>query len=245
MSEPAAIGLVMASLVLGALSSGIVGLGFPIVVIPAMALGFGLEIAVVVSALPALAIDLANLLETWNERHDARGLVPFGAIAAASGAVGALTRSGIDEKILIVVLVIAVGGFVVNEFLPKAMPSRRGGKATSVVAPVLGGLLQSTVGISSPVTGTYFLNRTNTRDAFIFHLTSTFVVVGIVRLFLLVAIGSFTYDRWLASIGLIVLGLAGRAIGSRVGRRLDRTHFRRIVVGVLATSLIPLTLQAF
>jgi hypothetical protein len=71
-TEAAALAVAAAGICVGALSSGAVGLGFPIVVIPALALGYGLETAVVVSALPAFAIDLANLIDTRAERPPER-----------------------------------------------------------------------------------------------------------------------------------------------------------------------------
>ena len=245
MTDAGGMAVVIVGLVVGALSSGAVGLGFPIVMIPALALGFGLETAVIVSAFPALVIDVANLAETRDERHRARGLVAFGAIAACGAVVGSLVRSGIDERILSGVLVVAIGAFIVSELFPSTpSPSRTRGGA-SIVAPVLGGLLQSTVGIASPIMGTYFLNRTETRRAFIFHLTSMFVLIGTVRLVVIVATGDLSYNRTVASLSLAVVGLVGRAVGSRLGGRLDKHRFRRVVVGVLAASLIPLLARSF
>jgi uncharacterized membrane protein YfcA len=244
-TEAAALAVAAAGICVGALSSGAVGLGFPIVVIPALALGYGLETAVVVSALPAFAIDLANLIDTRAERHASRGLVRFGAVSAVAAVVGSLAVSRLNETVLALILAGAIGAFIAIELVPQLQTRGMRGRSGDVVAPVLGGLLQSTVGISSPVTATYFLNRTTTRASFIFHLTTIFVLVGAVRLVVLAGAGTLGWERLGAGLGLTAAGLAGRSLGARLGRRLDATRFRRAVVWVVAGSLVPLLAQVF
>lgn len=230
---------------LGAFSGGVVGMGFPVIAVPAMALGYGLETAVVVSAIPTLAIDFANLRKTRAERHTSTGIITFGVAAATLVLLGTLVRGALDERLLIIILACAIALYLISEFLPtmdlRALARKPG---TGAVAGAAAGLLQATVGVSGPIVGMYYLNRTDTRSSFIFHITVVFAVMGLVRSATLVSLGEFTTPRLIISVVIALFAVALRTIGFSLGERIDREHFRKVVMAILALSLVPLLAKA-
>lgn len=241
MSEGLLAGVALLGVALGAFSGGVVGLGFPLIAVPAMSLGYGLETAVVVSAIPTLAIDFANLRKTRAERHRSAGIITFGIAAAITVLLGTLIRGALDERILIIVLASAIALYLISEFLPKmdlrALAQR---PVTGAVAGAAAGLLQATVGVSGPIVGMYYLNRTDSRSSFIFHITVVFAAMGLVRSITLATLGAFTVQRLIISVALAAFAVVLRTIGFSLGERIDRDHFRKMVMVVLALSLIPL-----
>lgn len=245
MNEALLAGVAVVGVALGAFSGGVVGLGFPVIAVPAMALGYGLETAVVISAIPTLAIDFANLSKTRSERHTSAGIITFGIAAAILVLIGTLIRNSLNERVLIIVLASAIALYLISEFLPKMDLRALARKpATGAIAGAAAGLLQATVGVSGPIVGMYYLNRTDTRSAFIFHITVVFAVMGLVRTITLASLGAFTVQRVLISLGLAVFTVILRTIGFSVGERIDRDHFRKMVMAILALSLIPLLAKA-
>lgn len=231
---------------LGAFAGGVVGMGFPVVAVPALAAAYGLETAVVVAAIPTLAIDLVNLHRTRAERMDASGLILFGSIAAVGSIVGTLIRGEVDERVLVGVLAATVLLYLVTEVLPKldltALAHR---PEVGAIAGLTAGLLQATVAISGPIVGMFFLSRTDSRHAFIFHVTTVFTIMGIVRSVTLAGIGAFSPGRLWAGLGLAVIAVTLRTYGFRLGERLDRNQFRKLVLAVMTLSLVPLLIQTF
>ncbi len=244
--ELVAAAVVLLGVSVGAFAGGVVGMGFPVVAVPAIAAAYGLETAVVVTAIPTLAIDAVNLHRTRAERTDSSGLILFGSVAAIGSIFGTLVRGRIDERVLVLVLGVTVLLYLVSEVLPKLDLRKLAHQpVTGGIAGLVAGLLQATVGISGPIVGMYFLSRTDTRHGFIFHITTVFAVMGIVRSATLAGLGAFTTGRIWTGFGLAVLALALRTIGFRVGEGLDRGHFRKMVLAVMTVSLVPLLIQTF
>lgn len=238
--------IALAGVAVGAFAGGAVGLGFPVVAVPALTLGYGLETAVVVASIPTFAIDLANLHRTRHERPEKRDLVVFGMLAMAGTLIGALVRGSLNERVLVAVLAATLAIYLALEILPR-IDLRRLVRAPGV-GPIAGstaGFLQSAVGVSGPVVGMYWLNRTETRTSFIFHITTAFCLMGPVRIVGLAAVGLFTAERLVIGIGLAVVGVALRTVGYNAGERLDRDRFRKAVLLLMAASLVPLLLRTF
>lgn len=222
------------------------GLGFPIVAIPAIAYGYGLDTAVVVSVLPTIAIDVVNLATTRAERHDSSGLKVFAAVGIVGAVFGSLVRTDIDERILTLVLAVTLTLYLLSELMPQVDLRDAAQKpAVGGAAGGLSGLLQATIGVSGPIVGIYFLNRTDTRRQFIFHITAVFVIMGSTRLLMLIVEGAFGAARTAAAFALAGGALVLRTVGFRLGERLPQALFRRIVLSLMTLSLVPLLIRTF
>jgi len=232
-----------AGIVLGALSSGLIGLGFPVIAVPLMTLAYGLDTTVVVTTLPTLAIDVVNL---WSNREHRAGTaaVSFTLWAMAGAAAGVVVRDDVSEKTLLNVLSIVLALYLVTQIFGRV--DLRGAARhpmTEVSAGGLAGLFQATIGVSGPIVGIFFINRTTTRGAFIFSAAVTFTVSGAVRAGGLTMAGAFTASRLAAGVAIAAVALALRALGAHYGSKMQVVLFRRAFTGVLAISLIFLVFK--
>lgn len=232
-----------AGILLGALASGVVGLGFPIVAVPLMTLAYGLETAVVVMTLPTLAIDFVNLCS--NRKHrEGTAATTFTLWAIVGAAAGVLIRSHLDEKILTILLGIVIALYLATQtFLTIDLKRAAYHPVTQVSAGGLAGLLQSAIGVSGPVVAIFFINRAVSREAFIFSAAVVFTVSGSVRATGLALTGDFTSQRLVAGVLIAVVALAVRTFGAFLGARMEPQGFRRAFIGVLAISLFFLFLK--
>lgn len=230
----------------GGFSSGAVGMGFPLMAIPAIALGYGLETAVIVAIFPTMAINILNLRGTFHERHEASGMLLFGTAAAGAAIAGTLLRGSVNERILVGVLTAVIVIYLVTEILPTIdLRSLAHKRSAATTAGAASGALESTVGVSGPLLGVFFLNRTETRHEFIFHVTVVFMAMGIVRVITFASIGAFTVDRLLAGCLIAAFATIFRTVGFAAGDRINREQFRKIVMAIVALSLVPLLIQTF
>jgi uncharacterized membrane protein YfcA len=232
-------------ILIGALSSGLIGVGFPVIAVPLMAVGYGLDAAVVILTLPTLAIDVVNL---WSSREHRLGTsaLSFTFWAIVGAAIGIFVREELDERVLMIVLATVLTLYLVTQVFKKI--DLRGAArhpVTQVSAGSLAGLFQSTIGVSGPIVGIFYINRTTTREAFIFSAAVTFTVSGAVRATGLTLTGAFTSPRLMAGTIIMVVALGLRALGAYFGSRMDVRGFRRAFTGILAVSLFFLVLKIF
>jgi len=232
-----------AGIVLGALSSGLVGLGFPVIAVPLMTLAYGLDTTVVVTTLPTLAIDVVNL---WSNREHRAGTaaVSFTLWAMVGAAAGVIVRDDVSETTLLIVLTVVLALYLVTQVFGRI--DLRGAArhpATEVSAGGLAGLFQATIGVSGPIVGIFFINRTTTREAFIFSAAVAFTVSGAVRAGGLTMAGAFTASRFAAGLAITAVALALRALGAHYGSSMEVGLFRRAFTTILAISLIFLVFK--
>ena len=232
-----------AGIVLGALSSGLVGLGFPVIAVPLMTLAYGLDTTVVVTTLPTLAIDVVNL---WSNREHRAGTaaVSFTLWAMVGAAAGVVVRDDVSETTLLIVLTVVLALYLVTQVFGRIdlrAAARR--PSIEVSAGGLAGLFQATIGVSGPIVGVFFINRTTTREAFIFSAAVAFTVSGAVRAGGLTMAGAFTASRFAASVAIAAVALALRALGAHYGSSMEVRLFRRAFTAILAISLMFLVFK--
>lgn len=233
----------ISGIILGALSSGILGMGFPLVAIPLMTVAYGIETAVVVTTLPALIIDILNL---WSNRYHRRetSLMAFSAWGMVGAAFGVMVRRHLDPTFLTGALACMLGLYLGAHLLRRL--DLRGAVQNPVVEATAGGISgisHSTIGVSGPIVGIFFLNRAPTRGAFIVSVALTFTLSGTIRAVGLALTGSFTRPRILAGLIITIVVLIPRALGAAYGASMRAERFQQALLGILIISLISLILK--
>jgi uncharacterized membrane protein YfcA len=172
-------------------------------------------------------------------------LVPLILANAASTVLGALLPRGPRSKtfaVLItamVVLFLARGDRIVGE------PGARRARLLTPVVGFVGGVMQGTTSISSPVIGSFFHAMRVSPREYVITLAAVFQLSSAVQLVSYSALGLFTPELVtlgvIACIPMLVALMAGIAIRGR----LDQVRFRQVIVVLLVASVANLLWRTF
>jgi uncharacterized membrane protein YfcA len=83
------------------------------------------------------------------------------------------------------------------------------------------------------------------RSSFIYMMSLTFQIFGLIQVVTLVALRAFTPDRTVQAVAAIVPVALMTAVGIRVGRRLNQRVFEIVVLALLGFAAVRLLLSAF
>lgn len=236
------LGVIIAISVVAALLKSVVGLGYPLLLVPALALFLPIADAIVIVAPSNLVL---NLQIAWVNRSSASGartIRPFVVLGVAGAIVGTILLPFLPDRGLRVILIAIIVGFLVSR-------TRRGGNVDSsgspdtdrFAAPVgfLAGIFQGAAGISGPVVSAWFLSRQIAVDAFVFAVTLTFAVTGAAQLVVLLFQPEFASDLALGLV-LIPFALAMVPVGGFIRARMDTSRFESLVIAVLIAAALSL-----
>lgn len=232
--------------VVAALLKSVTGLGYPLLVVPALALFLDIAEAIVIVAPSNLAL---NAQIAWVNRahiNDARTLKPFAVIGIAGAIIGTLLLPVLPDRGLRIALVAVVVAFLISR---RSGGGETTGDATATdryagVAGFLAGIFQGAAGVSGPVVSAWFLSRQIAVDAFVLAVTLSFAVHGAVQLLVLVFQPQFSSDLILGLI-LTPFALAMVPVGAFLRKRLDTAKFEQLVIAVLIAAAISLLARVF
>jgi uncharacterized membrane protein YfcA len=235
--------IVLIAVVVGSVVKAVTGMGLPLITIPIAALFVDLDDAVVTLALPNVA---ANGVLAYQERRhvsETRDL-PVLAIAGIFGAaVGAIAFVSLPETPLVIILILAIVGYVVAFFVKPDLQT--GVDRSRRLAPAVGGVagaFQGAIGISGPIVGSWIHSYRLDRGAHILSVTSLFLVTGLTQFAVFAATGELD-GRIGASLLACIPVLASIPVGTRLRDRVSSRGFDLAVIAMLIASIGALGLK--
>ena len=228
------------------LAKGVSGMGLPLIATPILAGVFGPRAAVTIVTIPIFASNSLLLIQGIRRRGLLRGILPLFIASAVGTAIGTLLLANLDQRTfailitLMVIIFLARGDRLLGDD-PAALRAR-------VLGPVVcfvGGVLQGTTSIASPLVGSYFHAQRLAAADFVFVLAAIFELNAVVQLIGYGLQGLYTPD--VLAIGLLglvptLLALAG---GIALRGRLDPGRFRQLIVALLVLSVANLLWRTF
>jgi uncharacterized membrane protein YfcA len=207
---------------------------------------FGPRIAVTVVAIPIFAANTLLLTQGFRKRALLRGLGPIIVASIVGTAIGTLLLAMLDQKVFALlisamVVVFLVGGDRLLGDDPTALRAR-------IVGPLVcfvGGLLQGTTSIASPLVGSYFHAQRLAPADFVFVLAAIFQLNSIVQLIGYSAQGLYSPDVLALGLAAVVPTLVALALGVYLRGRLDVVWFRRFIVVLVILSVVNLLWRTF
>lgn len=237
--------VILAALSVGAFVKGVSGTGLPQVAVPVMAAFLGVERAVVIMSIPGVAANIWLVVAHRRARRDSRDLRILIVTGTVGAVLGTVLLTTLDDRLLSLVLALIILTYVV---LRVVAPHLTLGSATSRwLSPPVGftaGALQGATGVSGPLLSTYLHAFALAPTAYIFSLSSLFLVFSTTQVATLAALGA--YSPQLVLEGLLALAPVAvlLPVGSRVGRRLGPGAFSAVVMGGLVLAAVVLVSQA-
>lgn len=227
--------IVTAGVALGSLLKGITGVGGPIVAIPVMAAFLGVERAVVVMAIPGVAMNAWLIWGYRSQAHKTRDLPVLIATGAVGVALGTWALASLDDRILALFLALAILAYLGTRLAnPEFELTPRVTRFASPVVGVGSGVMQGATGISAPLVATYVHGFNLPRDAYILAVSALFQVFSIAQCIAIALLGLYTPERLIESALATIPAVALLPLGDRIGKRLSITAFNQIVLWSLA-----------
>jgi uncharacterized membrane protein YfcA len=223
----------------GAFVQSTTGFGFALVLSPALFAVMDPVEAVMALLVLGLALSLLVLFEHGRPEHvDWRSLAPMLVAALPGLAVGAVALTQLSKQ----VLQVAVGVAVVAVAASQLRRRRRGtghprlGRGAGLGAGFVSGALTTSINVSGPPIVLWLEARGASPDEFRASLAATFVVLDLTGgALLVVAQGSGSIKP--GTVGpLLVLVVAGYALGALAFRRLNRERFYTLVLVLVACT---------
>ena len=233
--------IVGAGFLAGGILKGATGAGAPIIVVPVMALFYDVPFAVTMFVIPNFVTNIRQAQVFWDHRLPGRFTYVFafaGLLGAGFGTVLLAVLSG-DSLLLIVAGIV----FVYIAFrLAKPHWVLDRGVATRISFPVgaFAGMLQGACGISAPVSLTFMNAQRLKREEFIATISVFFAAMAVSQFPLMVWYGLMTWERFILSLVALIPLMAGMPLGARIGKRLSRETFDRIILVMLAAIGVKL-----
>ena len=238
--------ILIAGLGAAGLAKGIAGFGLPLLATPILSGILGPRLAVPVITIPIFAANTLLLTQGFRRRGLLRGVAPFIVASMIGTAIGTVLLAQIDQKIFAILItamvcVFLIGGDRLLGEDPAAMRAR-------IVGPrvcFMGGVLQGTTSIASPLVGSYFHTRRLPPADFVFILAAIFQLNSVVQFVGYTAQGLYNPEVIALGIVAVIPTLIALAAGIYLRGRLDIVWFRRFITALVIVSVVNLLWRTF
>ncbi len=242
---PGQIVVVLLAAVVASLVKALLGSGYPLILVPAIALFLTVEDAVVIVAPANVALNLVIAYELRRYHDRSSGQSWFVASAVLGAAIGTLLLPVLPDRALRLTLVIVIGLFVVNRLrrVERNLAPATARRFTPIVGGIAG-LFQGAAGVSGPIVAPWYLSLGLDRETFVYSVTVVYGLSSGMQLLVISTSGLFTTERLVLGLVLVPLSLAVTPAGSRLRGRIQPVLFERLVIGVLVLSAISLVIRS-
>jgi uncharacterized membrane protein YfcA len=238
--------ILVAGLAIAGLAKGTSGMGLPLIATPILAGVFGPRMAVAIVTIPIFASNSLLLIQGFRRHELLRGIAPLFVASAIGTAIGTLLLAGLDQRTFAILITLMVVVFLARgDRLLGDDPAALRVRILGPLVCFVGGVLQGTTSIASPLVGSYFHSRRLSAADFVFTLAAIFELNSIVQMIGYTLQGLFTPE--VVALGLLGLvpTLLALALGIAVRGRLDPRRFRQLIVTLLVLSAANLLWRTF
>ncbi|HKW78649.1 MAG TPA: sulfite exporter TauE/SafE family protein [Candidatus Limnocylindria bacterium] len=235
-----------AGLAVAGFAKGMAGMGLPLIATPIVAGAFGARAAVTIVTIPIFASNTLLLVQGARRRELLRGLGVLIAASITGTAIGTLLLAQLDQRTFAILISAMVAVFLLRgDRLLGDDPTALRARVLGPLVCFVGGVLQGTTSIASPLVGSYFHAQRLPPADFVFVLAAIFELNSIVQLVGYTLQGLYTPE--IVALGLIGLvpTLAALGVGIWAREKIDPALFRRLIVVVVVLSVVSLLWRTF
>ncbi|MGH2377247.1 MAG: TSUP family transporter [Candidatus Limnocylindria bacterium] len=234
--------VVFAGLAIAGSAKGLAGMGLPLIATPVLAGVFGPRDAVVIVAFPILVANTLLLVTGWRRVPGLiGGILPILVAGAIGTVVGVSLLAQLDQRIFAVLISAMVALFLLRgERLLGIDPAARRARFAGPVVGLIGGGLQGSTSIASPIVGGYFHTRRLAAADFVVILAALFQLNSLVQIGGFLAYDLLTPELLALGIVGVVPTLIGLIAGIELRGRISAERFRQLIVVMLVLSVANL-----
>lgn len=224
---------------------GALGLGFPLVATPLLALGMDVRNAVLVTLIPTISVNIVSILKGGGWRHSIGRYGILALYVAIGSWIGTRILITSDPAPFKLVLAAAVLAYLIGARLF----SGAGGWIRAHTAPallafgLLAGLMSGTVNVMVPVLIILLLELRLAPVATVQVFNWCFLAGKATQTLEFARTGLLSPPDALAAAPLALVALAGLLAGMLIRRRIDAAAYKRVLRVVLLAAAVGLVLQ--
>lgn len=220
-------------------------MGLPLIATPVLAGVFGPRAAVVIVSIPILVSNSLLLITGWKRVVGiVREIVPMLLLGALGTVFGVQLLAKLDQRVFAALISLLVVVFLVRG--DRLLGDDPGARRVRFAAPVvgfIGGVLQGSTSIASPLVGSYFHARKTSPAAFVIALAALFELNSIVQIGGFLQLHLLTPELLALGVAGLVPNLLGLIAGIELRGRISPEAFRRVIVVLLVISVVNLLLR--
>jgi len=235
----------VAGLGIAGLAKGATAMGLPLIATPILASVFGPRQAVLIITIPIFVANTMLVLQSWRVFGYLRTLVPLILANAAGTALGALLLAGLDQRTFAILITAMVAAFLLRGERIVGEPDELRARVLTPVVGFLGGVMQGTTSISSPIIGSFFHAMRLPPREYVITLAAVFQLSSVVQLFSYSALGLFTPELLTLGVIACIPMLLALMAGIALRGRLNQARFRQLIVVLLVGSVANLLWRTF
>ena len=224
------------------MAKGLAGMGLPLIATPVLAGVFGPRQAVVIISIPILVSNTLLLVTGWRRvPRVLNGIALMLVLGALGTLVGVQLLASLDQRVFAALISLLVVLFLMRgDRLLGDDPDARRVRVAGPIVGLIGGVLQGSTSIASPLVGSYFHARKIAPADFVVVLAALFQLNSIVQIGSFVGLGLLTPDLLALGIAGLVPNLLGLIAGIELRGRISPAAFRRVIVVFLTLSVVNL-----
>ena len=239
--------MVVSIMLFAGLVHGTLGLGFPMVATPMLAVSFDVRSAILITLLPTVAV---NLMSIWNSRETlgkVRRFLPLTGFTLVGSVFGAYILATIDPDPFRLVLAGLILLYLWTTH--SARISFRWINNHLLIAMALFGLLAGlsggTTNVMVAILIIFFLSLDTPRNTLVPALNSCFLVGKVSQIVVLSATGLVSLSLMIETAPLAIAAVIALLVGQKLREKIALDVYRRILQGLLAVLAVVLILQFF
>lgn len=239
--------MVVSVMMFAGLVHGTLGLGFPMVATPMLAVSFDVRTAILITLLPTVAVNLMSILNSREKLHEVRRYSPLIGFTLLGSVTGAYILAVTDPDPFRLVL----AGLILL-YLWTTQTSRLSLKwinshllISMVVFGFLAGLSGGTTNVMVAVLVIFFLSLDVPRPIMVPALNSCFLVGKISQIAVLSMAGLVSMSLMVETAPLALAAVAALLYGQTLREKIAVDVYRRMLQLLLAILAIVLTVQFF
>lgn len=245
--EPLALAAIAVTLILSGLIHGALGLGFPMVATPIIAIFLDVRLAILVTLLPTATVNLASLRGRPDYLQVLRRFAPLVLFSLLGALLGARLIAVSDPAPFRLLLAALIALFLWATYagrLPREWLSRW--PLLSMIGfGLLAGLSGGTTNVMVAVLLIYFLTLQVERATLVPAMNTCFLVGKLSQIAIFWLSGLFGWALLLQSVPFALLALGSLLLGERLGARVDADIYRKILHVLLVLLAAILIWQYF
>jgi uncharacterized protein len=237
--------IIILAITVGAVVHGTLGIGFPLVATPVIALVTDVRIAIIILLIPTMAVNIASILNGGRFIDVIKRfwfILIFIGIGSYAG-TSLLVLVDPNPFRLLLALVILFYLFTRNTQSFEWSFIRDHPTASGIVVGTAAGVLAGTVNITMPPLIIYFSEMRLSTVRIIQILNVCFFVGKITQAGTFIARGAITAEHVLVSLPLSIIAIIVLRYGIGIRNRIDGETYRRWLMGALSVIALLLVIQ--
>lgn len=239
--------MVVLIMLFAGLVHGTLGLGFPMVATPMLAVSFDVRTAILITLLPTVAVNLVSIWHSRDSFNETRQFLPLAGFTLIGSVFGAYLLATSDPDPFRLVLASLILLYLWTSHASRV--SFRWVNNYRLVAMLVFGLF---AGISGGVTNVmvavliiFFLSLDVPRKTMVPALNSCFLAGKVSQMVVLSVAGLLSLGLVLETIPLAVSAVSALMVGQSVREKIAVDIYRRVLQGLLAVLAMVLIAQYF